>query len=938
MSRRDAFAATLWAAAPIPVYARRCEPDLGFTFIADSIADVLGHPAQALMDDPHLWRRLLHPEDRGRVLHALQSAQPDARVVLEYRMTHADGSPRWVRDDLRRLPDQPLIVGALTDITESKATEAALREEKIRLQATVEGTHVGTWAWNVQTGETHFNSRWAEIVGYTLEELAPVSIETWARLAHPDDLAASNSALERHFSGEAPFYDIECRMRHKDGRWIWVHDRGRVFTWSPSGKPLMMYGTHTDITERREAEARLRALAESSEAKRTAALEALSVGSGPRERSYFTSMASKLAEICDAEIGLIGILRADPAPRIRTLALVVEGEPQEPIEYDPREAPCDDVAHGRPVVLAQDVLRTFPRHPQIQALRPEGYVACPLYDSHGAVLGMVAVMTRQPMEHPERVASLVRLFAVRLAVEVERRRAEDRFTSVFDYAPDALLIVNGGGEVVLANRTTKNVLGYGTEDLIGRRVEELVPTEARGRHEALRASFFAHPAPHRMGSGRALLNAVHRDGQVIPVEITLSPLRFDDDLMVVAAIRDVSQRVKIEAERSRLEEHVRQAEKMEALGRLARGIAHDFNNLLTSIVGNLGLAQDDVAPDSPLVEHLAAIDMAAGRAAELVRQIHAFGHNAPATMEPQHVSRVLHEVARLLRPNLPTGIDLRVEAMDEEPMVLMNVSQMHRVMMNLGTNAWHAIGDRPGRILLAVRETLLPTELTLGARLAPGPYVQVQVTDNGQGMDAATMDQIFEPFFTTKPAGEGSGLGLSVVHGVVAEHGGTITVESTLGVGTTFSILLPVANKEPEKSTSAPRGRIAVVDDEPALTTLAAQILTRRGYLATPFVNANDLVAALEASPKLFDVVLANQNMPHMSGLGLGHTLHVLCPHVPMILMSGARYPDSELAAAHIRAFIAKPFTPEQLEEVVEQVLRTAQRPSTDHDPGAVRP
>jgi two-component system cell cycle sensor histidine kinase/response regulator CckA len=663
-----------WATAPIAVYTRH-RRDLALTYLTAGVEGLLGYPPHAFVEDPELWASRLHPDDLEATRAQLFAVASGEGRTLEYRVTHADGSVRWIRDELRTVADADLLVGAWTDVTAAK-------------------------------------------------------------IATP--------------LGPGP---------------------------SPGAPP------------------RAAALGgQSGQTQRAAALEALSSGHPHEEgTSYFVHMAIRLAEIVGAEIAMVSTLRRDPEPRLRTLALVVDGTPQPPVDYDPSDAPCGAVAAGVTAVWPRDVLRTFPRHPQIQALAPEGYVAAPLFGARGDVLGVVAVMTRTPMLQPERVESVVRLFAVRLAVEVERRRAEERFVSVFDFAPDVLLIVDAGGHITLANRAVETVLGYSPETLIGRHVEDMVPEDLRGRHHILRDTYFEDARPVRMGAEGTRLTAIHRDGHAVPVEISLSPLRFDDELMVVASLRDVTARVRAEEERARLEAHLRRTEKMDALGRLARGVAHDFNNLLSALSGNLALMEEAAGAGEPLAEHLEAMTLATSRARELVHQIQAFASNTPTTVEPHRLSDVVREVARLLRPNLPGALSLELEAQEDEPLVLINVSQIHRVLMNLATNAARAIGERPGRIVMAVeapQDNLRPPDRP---GVGPRRWVQLRVEDTGRGMDPATLTRIFEPFFTTKAAEEGAGLGLSVVHGVVAEHGGEILVESTPGLGTRFLVLLPVA-------------------------------------------------------------------------------------------------------------------------------------------------
>lgn len=252
-----------------------------FTYVSPSWRRVTGHDPASLVNTP--FQPLVHPDDLAVCLEYLQSMVENriTTTSAEYRVLHADGTWHWHSANATPVPGPDgqyvSMVGVSRDITEHRQAEKALREERMRLDSIIQGTNVGTWEWNIQTGETVFNERWADIIGYTLDELAPVSIETWMQYAHPDDLAASNELLQQHFRGEKPYYEHESRMKHKDGRWVWVLDRGSVASRDADGKPLMMYGTHQDITERKQAEEDLRVQKEKAEEASRAKSEFLSI-------------------------------------------------------------------------------------------------------------------------------------------------------------------------------------------------------------------------------------------------------------------------------------------------------------------------------------------------------------------------------------------------------------------------------------------------------------------------------------------------------------------------------------------------------------------------------------------------------------------------------------------------------------------------------------
>ena len=509
-----------------------------------------------------------------------------------------------------------------------------------------------------------------------------------------------------------------------------------------------------------------------------------------------------------------------------------------------------------------------------------------------------------------------------LRASEERHRALfAQFHDLFEFAPDAILMVGRDGTITLANRQAERLLGYSRAELVGMGVESLVPPERRGEHAGHRRGYFADARSRMMGARKDVLTACHRDGSLIPVDISLGPLRAAEGELVVVAIRDVSARVKIEAQHRALEDQLRHSQKLEALGTLAGGIAHDFNNLLAVIHGGVELALADLDRPSVTAQRLDAVVLASDRATLLVRQILAFGRRQPARRVVTGLGPVIQEVAQLLRATLPAGIALEVEIGADVPDVLVDTTQIHQVLMNLGTNAWHAIGPGPGRIGIRLA----------GAGAADGPggrCVRIEVRDDGKGMDAALIERIFEPFFTTKDIGEGTGLGLSVVHGIVQEHGGVIMVESQPGRGATFSIVLPASEGAPvaaAASAVAPRrgqGHVLYLDDEELLVTLGEAMLRRLGYTASGYSSARDALAAVRADPWGFDAIVTDTNMPGMSGLEVAREVARERPDLPVVLVSGrSECSAAELAAAGIRHCLDKPFGAGELGEVLHRAL-----------------
>jgi two-component system cell cycle sensor histidine kinase/response regulator CckA len=520
--------------------------------------------------------------------------------------------------------------------------------------------------------------------------------------------------------------------------------------------------------------------------------------------------------------------------------------------------------------------------------------------------------------------------ARRAAAEREREHAELRFAGVFEQAPDSLLIVNEAGRIVMANGMAEATLGYTRDELQALYVEALVPEAKRSGHRELRAGFMSAGQPRRMGSARSLLWAVRKDGGKVPVEITLSPLDAPDGRLVVVALRDVQERVRAEVERARLEEQLRHAQKLDALGTLAAGIAHDFNNLLAAITGNVDLALLDVPTQSPLHESLKEISIASGRASELVKQILAFSRQQPTRKTITSVRPVVSEVVRLLRATLPAGIELVMQVDEPVSNVMADAAHLHQILMNLGTNAWHAIERTTGCVTFRLDVVTVVAGAAPAAGMAPGRYVRIQVQDDGKGMDVATVKRVFEPFFTTKEIGKGTGLGLAVVHGILSDHGGGVRVESVPGKGTTFSVYVPEADGEPEAqrvngspSGRGAGGRVLLIDDEEPLVRVALRGLERLGYQARGFVRAEEALDVLTAEPERFDVVITDLNMPQMGGLEVARAVGTLRKDLPVVLASGNfAYSAAELAASNVSHTLGKPYSLDALRDALAVALQ----------------
>jgi signal transduction histidine kinase len=402
------------------------------------------------------------------------------------------------------------------------------------------------------------------------------------------------------------------------------------------------------------------------------------------------------------------------------------------------------------------------------------------------------------------------------------------------------------------------------------------------------------------------------------------------ELEFIGAVMDVTEQKWAELERVRLEQRLRQAEKMEAVGRLAGGIAHDFNNILGAILGYGELAQKGAPEDSNMRRYIDNVMQAGGRAKSLVEHILAFSRSSVGERGPIHVQAVIEEALELIAASLAPGVSLakRLEAGDAA--IIGDTIQLHQVAMNLCTNALQAM-ENGGVLEVVLDRGELPQDSRLShGELAPGVYVRLCVSDTGSGIAPHVLDRMFDPFFTTKGVGEGTGLGLSLVHSIVTDLDGAIDVRTTVGRGTKFTIWLPTAGEAAAPSadvaTELPHGdgqTVMVVDDEKPLVALAEEILAELGYEPVGFSSSTAALEAFRAAPRRFDIVLTDETMPGLIGTDLAREIRLLRPDIPIVLMSGySGAPlDERARAVGVREILRKPLRGKDIAKCFRRVL-----------------
>lgn len=506
----------------------------------------------------------------------------------------------------------------------------------------------------------------------------------------------------------------------------------------------------------------------------------------------------------------------------------------------------------------------------------------------------------------------------------DRKRSEaaqSRLAAAVEYAAESIMITEPDGTIQYVNPAFEHLTGYSQSEAIGK-TPRLIQS---GKHEA---SFYRELwetlTRGDVWTGRFTNRT--KSGRLTEEEATISAIRDSrgNTINYVSVARDVTHEVE-------LERKLRQAQKMEAIGTLAGGIAHDFNNMLSPILGYAELAMTEVDPRSELYFSLSEISAAGKRASELVQQILAFGRRSEQDRVPVSISSILKEALRLLRGSLPSTILIRQDIRECAP-VRADSTEIHQVIMNLCTNAYHAMRESGGTLTVSLVDRSIREEPeSVSDEIPPGEYVELRVEDTGHGMDPETLERIFEPYYTTKRVGEGTGLGLATVHGIVQSHFGKVVVESTLGKGTCFSIFFPAAPADSlleaesvsEVSATAGDERILVVDDEDAIVSMLKRGLGSLGYSVTGFRNGADALEAFTEAPDDYDLVITDQTMPKLTGLELARRISDIRPGFPIILATGFSDTVNEQIAkkAGIREFLFKPTSPRVIADHVRRIL-----------------
>ncbi len=896
--------------------------DHRFVFVNPALPALLGGTADRFVGLP--FEALVAPDSLALWTQRFEAlvghgAEPPHQDELQF--LNSEGRRVWVelRANPLRYEGRPAVLGIVRDISRRKRVAAALEAERQLAQAMLDGLTAHVCVLDAQGTLVSCNAAWREFAaaqgsfgGAVNEGANYLAVCDRAAQAGSTDAVQVAAGLRRVLAGEARHFELTYPCDTPQGaRWFTMHAQR-----APGSLPLRLTVAHEDVTGPLQAEQRIQHL------QQRLAMAVRGAGYGVWELNL-----ADQALIWDEQMHLLygyapGSFDGTPASW------------QQCIHPDDR-AFVDAEFQGLMTGGVVDAL-------SFRILRA----------SDGALrhIGATGYLQRDSAGQPQRLVGMNRDITQQVLAQAALRDSEERWKFALEGAGDGVWDWDVHSDQAHFSPRWKSMLGYGDDEIAPRGDEwrrRVHPDDLPLARQALQGHVGRETPTYavelRMRCKNGQWKWILARGLVVKRDAEGRPLR------VVGTHSDLTERKQAEAQRQQLEAQLRDAQKMEAIGTLAGGVAHDFNNLLAAILGNVALARQDAGANAALLASLDQIQKAGLRARHLVQQILAFSRNQPQQLVHQPLQPVVEEALSLLRATLPALVTLEAEITPTPLHAMADATQVQQVLMNLCTNAWHAMGERPGRIVVGLDEVRVPdaADRADGAAragfpgidgLAPGRWARLWVRDFGCGIDTATLPRIFDPFFTTKPVGQGTGLGLSVVHGIVNAHRGHIHAESQPGLGSSFHVYLPAVDAPPlapqalrpaaSAHADAPAaGRtLFYIDDDEVMVAMVERLLQRAGYTVHCFQDPRAALRELQANPQGADLVVTDFNMPGCSGLDVARELVALRPGLPLILSSG--YISDSVAeqarALGVRALLHKERTIEELTTLVRQVLQAA--------------
>ncbi|MGB5748445.1 MAG: PAS domain-containing protein [Desulfobacterales bacterium] len=736
-----------------------------------------------------------------------------------------------------------------------------------------------------------FHGAVEEITGYTDRELIDGK-PRWDQVIHPEDLPALfTEDEERLHSLPAYSYEREYRIVRKDGAVRWVYEIIQNIC-DDSGKPAKLQGAIYDITERKQIEEELKRSEER--------YQLISELTSDYSYAYRVQPDGELILewVTDALPRLAGFTREEIRSRGGWESLIF-----------PEDMPIP-LGQLKSLFSNQSKAVEYRITDKAGNIRWMRDIAKPIWDEKENRL--------------KQIYGAVQEFTEQKEAEEALRSSHERFLTVMD-SLDATIYVADMETYEILFMNKHMVASFG-RDLTGEICWDVFRNEAGP---------CSHCTNDRLidAKGEPTDVCVWQGKNPITGKWYINydrAIKWDDDRLVHLQIAsDITHLKALEKERMQYEENLQKAQKLEAIGTLAGGIAHDFNNILSAIIGYTELSLNDVEKESTLYQNLQEVFRAGGRAKDLVKQILTFSRQNEQELKPVQIKLISKEAIKFLRASLPTTIEIHQE-IESDSLVMADPTQIHQILMNLCTNAGHAMREKGGVLEVKLKNVKFGEDLAAEhPELKPGPYLELAISDTGHGISAHILDRIFDPFFTTKEKSEGTGMGLSVVHGIVGSHGGKVIVSSEPGKGSTFKIYLPTVERDEapqpiaEEPIATGTERILFVDDEPSLVKIGKQMLESLGYKVTGRTSSIEALELFKAKAHSFDLVITDMTMPNMTGDELARELIRINPEISVILCTGysTRINQQKAAAMGIRALVSKPVLRRDIAETIRDVL-----------------
>lgn len=761
-----------------------------------------------------------------------------------------------------------------------------------------------------------------EISGYKADDFIENKVKKYDSIILPEDKQMVRDTVQDALN-ENCHYTIEFRMIDKNGDIHWVYEKGRG-VYNKDGKLLFLDGAIFDITHKKlvnaEVEKQTVELLETNKRlneeveERQRAEESL-MKSEERFRTVFEQAPISMElynvngfqiQINEAWRGLWGI---DPLLTIGIYNVLSD----EQIKNDAKLFDAIKKAFNGERASISD----YEYDPQKSGYPGrKRYLSTYIYPiiQQGEVQNVVVT-------HDD--------ITERVLAEKNVRENEQRYRALFDFASDAIFIM-GNKVFEECNERTLEIFACKREQIIGESPARFSPPlQPNGRDSVEMVKKNIEVA---LSGKHHFFEWLHcrYDGTPFDAEVSLSLVVINGEKKLVAIVRDISRRKNAEREKEKLEVQLRQSQKMEAIGTLAGGIAHDFNNILTAIIGYTELSIMESAEDSELYDNLKQIEIASNRARDLVQQILTFSRKSKQKNAPIDIAPIIKETLKLIRSSLPTTIEIKQNIVLKSSTVLADPTQIHQIIVNICTNAGYAMREKGGLLQVSLTEKYLDEiDIIRYKGLKEGNYLHLQIGDNGCAMDNDTLAQVFNPFFTTKPGGEGTGMGLAVVHGIVKSHKGFINVYSEKNIGTTFNILLPKYIGDSEtiaiSTAKVPTGTetILLVDDEIIIVEMAKKMLAGLGYTVIAMDSSVKALELFKTNPNKFDLVVSDQTMPNLTGINMAKAMLDIRQDMPIIICSGytSAVAASRAQSIGVKLFMMKPYMRRDLAINVRKAL-----------------